>query len=123
LRYREELYESADFPEKELAALVTSKIYYHLQEYDESMTFALGAGNLFHITAKGEYEETMIGLSSYSINAIPKLTINSEMHREIHCYIDTERKHTRSWLQPAHILNRGYSSIVPFIQQPKKKSS
>ncbi|KAF8442751.1 armadillo-type protein [Terfezia claveryi] len=56
----EELYESSDFPEKELAALVTSKIYYHLQEYDESMAFALGAGDLFHITAKSEYEETMI---------------------------------------------------------------
>ncbi|KAF8471780.1 armadillo-type protein [Kalaharituber pfeilii] len=56
----EELYEDSDFPERELASLVTSKIYYHLQEYDESMVFALGAGKLFDITAKGEYVETMI---------------------------------------------------------------
>lgn len=61
---REELYESPEFPERELAALVTSKVYYHLQEYDESMVFALGAANLFDITAKGEYVETMICLSS-----------------------------------------------------------
>ncbi|KAI5808617.1 armadillo-type protein [Peziza echinospora] len=56
----EELYENPDFPEKELASLVISKIYYHLQEYDESMAFALGAGELFDITAKGEYVETII---------------------------------------------------------------
>lgn len=59
---REELYENPGFTERELAALVTSKVYYHLQEYDESMVFALGAGNLFDITAKGEYVETMICL-------------------------------------------------------------
>jgi len=45
-----------------LAALVASKIYYHLQEYDESMVFALGAGKLFDIEREGEFEDTIIGM-------------------------------------------------------------
>jgi 26S proteasome regulatory subunit N2 len=35
-------------------------VYYHLQEYDESMTFALGAGDLFKLDKEGEFEETII---------------------------------------------------------------
>jgi hypothetical protein len=40
--------------------LVTAKVYYHLQEYNESMTFALGAGKLFNLDNGGEFEETII---------------------------------------------------------------
>jgi 26S proteasome regulatory subunit N2 len=58
---REALYEDESFPERNLAALVASKIYYHLQEYDESMVFALGAGKLFDIEHEGEFEDTIIG--------------------------------------------------------------
>ncbi|KAI9682093.1 MAG: proteasome regulatory particle base subunit [Caeruleum heppii] len=56
----ESLYEDVNFPERELAALVVAKIYYHLQEYDESMTFALGAGKLFNLDRGGEFEDTII---------------------------------------------------------------
>ncbi len=38
----EALYEDPSFPERELAALVAAKVYYNLQEYNESMIFALG---------------------------------------------------------------------------------
>jgi 26S proteasome regulatory subunit N2 len=41
--------------------LVASKVYYHLQEYNESMVLALGAGKLFKLDDGGEYEETIIG--------------------------------------------------------------
>lgn len=58
---REALYEDDSFPERELAALVAAKIYYHLQEYNESMIFALGAGKLFNIEHPGEFEETIVG--------------------------------------------------------------
>lgn len=60
----EALYEDESFPERELAALVASKVYYHLQEYNESMVLALGAGKLFKLENGGEYEETIIGESS-----------------------------------------------------------
>ncbi|KAJ5659361.1 26S proteasome regulatory complex non-ATPase subcomplex Rpn2/Psmd1 subunit [Penicillium longicatenatum] len=56
----EALYEDESFPERELAALVASKVYYHLQEYNESMVLALGAGKLFKLDNGGEYEETII---------------------------------------------------------------
>lgn len=41
--------------------MVASKVYYHLQEYNESMVLALGAGKLFKLDNGGEYEETIIG--------------------------------------------------------------
>ena len=60
--YREALYEDENFSHRELAALVLSKVYYQLQEYDESMVFALGAGKLFDWKSEdaGEYEETIV---------------------------------------------------------------
>ncbi|KAK4635108.1 26S proteasome regulatory subunit rpn2 [Fulvia fulva] len=56
----EALYEDETFSHRELAALVLSKVYYQLQEYDESMVFALGAGKLFKSDHAGEYEETIV---------------------------------------------------------------
>ncbi|KAF2198089.1 26S proteasome-like protein regulatory subunit rpn2 [Delitschia confertaspora ATCC 74209] len=56
----EALFEDESFPERELAALVASKVYYQLQEYNESMVFALGAGKLFDIHHTGEFEETIL---------------------------------------------------------------
>ncbi|KKK13308.1 putative 26S proteasome regulatory subunit Rpn2, partial [Aspergillus rambellii] len=56
----EALYEDESFPERGLAALVAAKVYYHLQEYNESMVFALGAGKLFELDNGGEFEETII---------------------------------------------------------------
>lgn len=37
-----------------------AKVYYHLQEYNESLTFALRAGTLFKLEHAGEFEETII---------------------------------------------------------------
>ena len=56
----EALYEDEKFPERQLAALVAAKVYYNLQEYNESMVFALGAGKLFKIDQNGEFEDTII---------------------------------------------------------------
>ncbi|KAI1074818.1 26S proteasome regulatory complex, non-ATPase subcomplex, Rpn2/Psmd1 subunit [Whalleya microplaca] len=56
----EALYEDDSFPERKLAALVLSKVYFHLQAYDESMFFALAAGDLFKLDTPGEFEETII---------------------------------------------------------------
>lgn len=56
----EALYEDSAFPERELAALVAAKVYYNLQEYTESMIFALGAGDLFDLDHDGEFEDTII---------------------------------------------------------------
>lgn len=56
----EALYEDPQFPQRGLAALVASKVYFHLQEYKESMVFALYAGELFDPKREGVYEETIL---------------------------------------------------------------
>ncbi|KAL1925244.1 uncharacterized protein VTP21DRAFT_127 [Calcarisporiella thermophila] len=56
----EVLYEDKHFSHRELAALVASKVYYHLEAFDESLSFALGAGKLFDLSLKTEYVETII---------------------------------------------------------------
>ncbi len=66
------LYEDDKFPERQLAALVLSKVergrfegadcevYFHLGEYNEALSFALGAGKLFDLSSKTEFVETII---------------------------------------------------------------
>ncbi|KAB5584971.1 armadillo-type protein [Coniochaeta sp. 2T2.1] len=56
----ESLWEDESFSERQLAALVCAKVYYHLQAYNESMSFALAAGDLFLLDTPGEFEETII---------------------------------------------------------------
>ncbi|GAA5876527.1 hypothetical protein JCM16303_003569 [Sporobolomyces ruberrimus] len=62
----EALSEQTAFQARELAALVASKLYYHLGQFDDSLSFALGSGKLFNIEgqdvgrAESEYVETVI---------------------------------------------------------------
>lgn len=58
----ESLSESPSFPSRELASLVASKVYYHLQNLDEALSFALGAGKLFSLEGEegGEDEEEFV---------------------------------------------------------------
>jgi hypothetical protein len=72
-RHSEALYEDESFPERELAALVAAKVYYQLQEYNESMVFALGAGKLFDIHHSGEFEETILGTSCAQTHGMHRL--------------------------------------------------
>lgn len=65
--YRSEaLYESDELPKaaRDHAALVASKVYYFLGEYDEALSFALGAGSAFqaetHTYGSEEYVETIV---------------------------------------------------------------
>jgi len=86
----EALYEDESFPERELAALVASKTYYQLQEYNESMVFALGAGKLFEIDNPGEYEDTIIGMSRTSTKLLTQVLtwfVSSQMRRYLHLAI------------------------------------
>jgi 26S proteasome regulatory subunit N2 len=64
---REELYEDEKFPAPQLAALVASKVYYNLGEFDSSMKFALVAGDRLDLAEKSEFVETIVSrcLSHY----------------------------------------------------------
>ncbi|XP_046642408.1 26S proteasome non-ATPase regulatory subunit 1-like [Daphnia pulicaria] len=54
------LHEDKSFPQCELAALVVSKVYHHLGSFEDSLTYALGAGNLFDVMSNSEYVQTTI---------------------------------------------------------------
>ncbi|KAF9244603.1 26S proteasome regulatory complex non-ATPase subcomplex Rpn2 Psmd1 subunit [Melanogaster broomeanus] len=62
----ETFYESEQLPKhtRDLAALLASKVYYYLGEYDEALSFALGAGSAFQAESRedtsGEYVETIV---------------------------------------------------------------
>ena len=63
---REALSESKDLSKDawDSAALLASKVYYFLGEYDESLSFALRAGNAFEAESRAygaeEYVETVV---------------------------------------------------------------
>lgn len=57
----EVLYEDETFRSRAFAALVASKVFYHLGAFEESLNYALGAGDLFSVTDDSEYVETIIG--------------------------------------------------------------
>jgi 26S proteasome regulatory subunit N2 len=52
--FSEKLYENEKFPNRQLAALIASRVYYHLNEFDDSLQFALGAGKLFDVNKKDD---------------------------------------------------------------------
>ncbi|KAF7548916.1 hypothetical protein G7046_g8502 [Stylonectria norvegica] len=82
----EALYEDESFPERQLAALVLAKVYYHLQAYNDSMVFALAAGELFKLDAPTEFEETIISkcIDQYiSITAAKKPSSKSSKGAEL----------------------------------------
>lgn len=54
------LYENNVFPQRQLAAIVASKVYYHLGEFPESLQFALAAGPLFDLDSSSEFVDTII---------------------------------------------------------------
>lgn len=56
----EVLHEDKGFSQHDLAALVASKVFYHLGDFSDSLTYALGAGNLFDVNSRSEYVDTII---------------------------------------------------------------
>ncbi|KAI7845077.1 hypothetical protein COHA_001442 [Chlorella ohadii] len=56
----EALYEDEEFSHRELAALVASKVFYHLGDLDDALSYALGAGGLFDVNARSEYVQTIL---------------------------------------------------------------
>lgn len=56
----EPLCEDDDFKDRELACVVASKVFYHLEELDLALKYALGAGNLFDLNERTEYVNTLV---------------------------------------------------------------
>jgi len=99
---RESLYESTELPKeaRDFAALLASKVYYFLGEYDESLSFALGAGKAFeeetYKQGLEEYVETIVCQCFISLVGSlvhPVSTLYSKSHRSVYsspCRCSTE---------------------------------
>ena len=73
----ERLYdEESHISERQLAALVIAKTYYHLEEYSFAMDFVLGAGSLFDPTEKSEFART---LTSKLIDEYVRVRVSGEL--------------------------------------------
>ena len=90
---RESLYESAELPKeaRDFAALLASKVYYFLGEYDESLSFALGAGKAFeeetYKQGLEEYVETIVCQCFIRFSWVPcsfRSDANSKSHRSVY---------------------------------------
>ncbi|XP_077250441.1 26S proteasome non-ATPase regulatory subunit 1 homolog A-like [Tasmannia lanceolata] len=56
----ESLYEDEEFDQRQLAALVVSKVFYYLGELNDSLSYALGAGPLFDVSEDSDYVHTLL---------------------------------------------------------------
>uniref|UniRef100_A0A0E0H5R3 26S proteasome non-ATPase regulatory subunit 1 homolog n=1 Tax=Oryza nivara TaxID=4536 RepID=A0A0E0H5R3_ORYNI len=56
----ESLYEDEDFEQRQLAALVVSKVFYYLGELNDALSYALGAGPLFDISEDSDYAHALL---------------------------------------------------------------
>ncbi|KAK8914111.1 hypothetical protein KSP39_PZI024134 [Platanthera zijinensis] len=65
----ESLYEDEKFEQRQLAALVVSKVFYYLGELDLSLSYALGADPLFDVTEDSDFAHTLLAkaLDEYAI--------------------------------------------------------
>ncbi|KAM7253348.1 hypothetical protein ACFE04_008669 [Oxalis oulophora] len=58
----ESLYENEEFDQhqRQLAALLVSKVFYYLGELNDSLTYALGAGSLFDVSEDSDYVHILL---------------------------------------------------------------
>jgi 26S proteasome regulatory subunit N2 len=56
----ESMVEDENFPERSLAAKVGSKVFYHLEEYDDALRLVLEAGDRFNINDDSQYVNTLV---------------------------------------------------------------
>ncbi|KAG0366491.1 armadillo-type protein [Gamsiella multidivaricata] len=133
------MYEDTEFKDRQLAALVASKVYYHLGEFDDSLNFALGAGNLFDLSLKSEYVDTIVSkcIDKYIAlrvqeqqdpqNAEPMDPRLQEVVEKMfdRCYRDGEYKQAVGIALEAHRLDvvehsikaGGPSNILPYVYE------
>ncbi|KAI5022388.1 hypothetical protein ZWY2020_059118 [Hordeum vulgare] len=56
----ESLYEHDNFDQRQLAALVVSKVFYYLGELNDALSYALGAGPLFDVSEDSDYARALL---------------------------------------------------------------
>ena len=61
----EGLSEDTEFKNSKLASLLASKIFFHIQSYEDSLTHALCAGELFNVSENSDYVKKLTGSTPY----------------------------------------------------------
>ncbi|KAH1079760.1 hypothetical protein GYH30_056960 [Glycine max] len=64
----ESLHEDEEFDQhqRQLAALLVSKVFYYLGELNDSLSYALGAGPLFDVSEDSDYVHTLLAIDEYA---------------------------------------------------------
>lgn len=128
----EELSEDENFESHEIAAAVASKIFFHLEEYDDALRLALGAGRYFDVGARTEYVEM---LSSKCVDTyIQTYRCSSDVHLPLdprladvvermfqRCYADGEFFHAMGIALEAQRLDK-IEEVVKQCPRPKRQS-
>lgn len=60
LQLIENLYEDKSFTQREAAAYLCSKIYYHLEELDDSLSMAVNSGKYFDLDERSHFTESLV---------------------------------------------------------------
>jgi hypothetical protein len=119
---RESLYESTELSKeaRDFAALLASKVYYFLGEYDESLSFALGAGKAFeeetYKQGLEEYVETIVCQCFICLAWIPCSFRSGGTAKAIDRYIqlraDAQPSGTRKLIHVCLRLSRQFSTVA-----------
>lgn len=102
----ESLASNNQFPQHKLASIVISKVFYHLQEYNQAVKFALDSGDLFNLNESGLFVKTIINkcidfyieqrnLLAQNKNAAPvEKTLEDVINRVFErCFVDKTYNH------------------------------
>ncbi|CAH9061721.1 unnamed protein product [Cuscuta epithymum] len=76
----ESLYEDEEFAQRQLAALLVSKVFYYLGDLNDSLSYALGAGPLFDVSEESDYVHTLLAkaLDEYASRKTKAAEANEE---------------------------------------------
>ncbi|PIA40152.1 hypothetical protein AQUCO_02500098v1 [Aquilegia coerulea] len=74
----ESLYEDEEFDQRQLAALLVSKVFYYLGELNDSLSYALGAGPLFDVSEDSDYVHTLLAKAIDEYAALRSKELNRE---------------------------------------------
>ena len=74
----EELYEDPNFEKRSLAALIMSKVYYNLGDFEASVRYSLCAGDEFDVEEQSQYIETIVSQCISLYNTLSQQAYNDK---------------------------------------------
>ncbi|XP_063715844.1 26S proteasome non-ATPase regulatory subunit 1-like [Symsagittifera roscoffensis] len=107
----ERIYDDESFPERQLAALVASKVFYNIEAYEEAVSYALAAGKLFDIESSSLYVETIISkcIDEYVAIQSHNLTVKEPSERRS---IDSRLEHIVHRMFEKCTQNEQYKQLI-----------